>query len=280
MAELRGLRAGMTSSKIRWAMLTALLALMLRNPLGWLAALLPVHDDPALHYALLALRELVVWGLPALMLRPWKSAVYPKVKRWFLPCAGAFALGLAAQGALMTVTSRWAQWLGLELSRMLLPANGAQWLLAVLALVIVPAAAEEAFFRGGLLTALSERAAPWAAAMLSTALFALMHGSLAGLPAHLAASLLCTLCMMRWGRLRFSVSFHLGYNAAALLLAGWEGNPALSLALGVLLTAGALAMAGGISWYSHGRRMAGRDRALCALLLLAAASLYLPDLFS
>lgn len=280
MPPTQSLQAGMTSSKIRWAMLTALLALMLRNPLGWLMELLPVGEDPALYYALLSLRELLVWGLPALMLRPWASPVYSPAKRWLWPCVGAFALGLAAQGALMTVTTCWAEWLGLELSHMLLPDNAAQWLLAILALVIVPAAAEEAFFRGGLLTALSERAAPWAAAALSTALFALMHGSLAGLPAHLAASLLCTLCMMRWGRLRFSVSFHLGYNAAALLLTGREGSPTLSLALGVLLTAGALSMAGGISWYGHGRRMAARDRLLCALLLLAAASLYLPDLLS
>ncbi len=280
MLSTQHLRAGMTSSKIRWAMLTALLALLLRTPLSWLMEFLPVREDPALYYALLSLRELLAWGLPALLLRPWKSPVYPPAQRWLAPCAGAFLMGVVAQGALMTVTARWAQWLGLELSRMLMPANGAQWLLAVLALVVVPAAAEEAFFRGGLLTALSERAAPWAAAGLSTALFALMHGSLAGLPAHLAASLFCTLCMMRWGYLRFSVSFHLGYNAAALLLAGWSGSPTLSLALGILLASWALAVAGGISWYGSSQRMARRDRLLCALLLLASTTLYLPDLLS
>lgn len=66
---------------------------------------------------------------------------------------------------------------------------------------------------------------------VSVLLFALMHGSMAGLPAHMLISMLCTLLMMATGRLWAPVLAHLGFNAAALAVPYLSGSPWLLAAL-------------------------------------------------
>lgn len=254
-----------------------LCATLLRLPVGLaVGRLVPgTAEDPAAYYAALMLQEILLWGLPALLLRPRSGAVQKK------PCAGlcfaALPVGLAAQAALTCVTARWISLTGAPQAAVLLPQNEVQWLLALLALAVVPALTEEAFFRGGLLTALWEAWGPGKALLWSTAVFALMHGSLAGLPAHVGIGALCGLCMLKCGRLWPGILLHMGYNAAALVLRNVSVNMLPGLPLGVLLAACALYMAADVRWKRTGR-CRGTDAAMMAATLACAAAAYLPQM--
>ena len=254
-----------------------LCATLLRLPVGLaVERLVPgTAEDPAAYYAALMLQEILLWGLPALFLRPWRGTAQKK------PCTGlcfaALPLGLAAQAALTCVTARWTTLTGAPQAAVLLPQNEVQWLLALLALAVVPALAEEAFFRGGLLAALRDAWGPGKALLWSTAVFALMHGSLAGLPAHVGIGALCGLCMLKCGRMWPGILLHMGYNAAALVLRNVSVSVLPGLPLGVLLAACALYMAANVRWKRTGR-CRGTDAAMMAATLACAAAAYLPQM--
>ncbi len=259
------------------AMLLTLALMALRVPAGYVLDLVPA-TDPAIFYARLCLQEALLWGLPALLLRPFRLSGQAVRRGCWGPCLAALMLGAAAQLALSPVTALWATWTGAPLSALSLPENEAQWLLAALALCVAPALCEEAFFRGGVLTGLTDAVSRGTALVLSTLLFALMHGSLAGLPAHLIISLLAGLCMLRWGMLRVCMLLHLGYNAMALMTPALPVSLGVSAPLALLLAAAGLWMAGGISWQGRHGRMGLPEGLLCALAIVCAALAYLPEL--
>lgn len=258
-------------------LLLTLVVMALRLPLRALITMLPGGDDPAIYYAGLILQEAILWGLPALLMRPWRSDALPQHERCLGGCVAALLLGAVAQCALIPVTRWWSQVIGAELTGMTLPENSVQWLLASLALCLTPALCEEAFFRGSVLTGFTLSAQKWAAMLLTTLMFALMHGNLTGLPAHLTVSLLATLMMLRYGKLRVPVLFHLGYNMASLGTAYLPLDLRTSAPLGLLLLASALWIAGGVRWHSR-KRMTWQDRLLCLLTLLGIGAAYLPEL--
>lgn len=267
--------------KTRVALSVTLGVMLLRLPVGWgIHLLLPnAEQDPAIFYARLIIQEMLLWGLPALLMLPWRSRRLAVKGKWPGLCIAAVLLGLTAQASLTPLTAWWSQTVGAPSSYMLWPQNEIQWVLAVLALVVIPALAEEAFFRGGVLTGLCDSMSFPAAAVLSSLIFALMHGSLGGFPAHLGVSVLCTLAMMTRGRLRAPVLLHMSYNAAALALT--KADPALlpALPLGLILTAGGMWMCGEIIWRRKYRRINTADACLVCLLVAGAAALYLPEIF-
>lgn len=253
--------------------------MLLRLPVGWgIQLLLPNPEgDTALFYAGLILQEGLLWGLPALLLRPWRTRrliVQPCSPGL---CLAAVVIGFAAQGALMALTPRWVELTGASQAAVMMPQNDIQWVLAVLALVVIPAVAEECFFRGGVLTGLSESGSTLSATVLCTVIFALMHGSLAGFPAHMGISLLCSLIMAARGRLRLPVLLHMGYNGAALLLCYAPVTDETALALSLLLAAALLWMLAQVLWRRRGRPATLADSLLLAAVLLGAAALYLPE---
>lgn len=268
------------AEKTRWVLAVTLGTMLLRLPVQWgMALLLPnPGNDPALFYASLILQEVLLWGAPSLLMRPWRSKRLVIRKASLGDCMTALLLGLAAQITLMAVTPWWVELTGAKQAAVMLPQNEIQWVLAVLALVVIPAVAEEAFFRGGLLTGLCESTSTVNAMALCSVIFALMHGSLAGIPAHMGISLLCTMVMLIRGRLRLPILLHMGYNGAALLLhrasPGWM--PALSL--GMLLLAAMLWMLMQIPWRGRLHRIQTVDGVLLGLILLGAAALYLPEM--
>ncbi len=264
--------------KTRKALLVTLGVMLLRLPVGWgIQLLLPNPEgDPALFYAGLILQEGLLWFLPALLLRPWRT------RRLIVqPCTPglclAAAIGFAAQGALMALTPRWVALTGASQAAVMMPQNDIQWVLAVLALVVIPAVAEECFFRGGVLTALADSMSTLSATVLCTVIFALMHGSLAGFPAHMGISLLCSLIMAARGRLRLPILLHMGYNGAALLLCQVTIRDETALALSLLLAAALLWMLAQVLWRRRARPATLADSLLLAAVLLGAAALYLPE---
>lgn len=270
------------AGKTRVALIVTAAVMLLRLPVAWLIQhLFPnASSDPAAYYAALIIQESVLWGLPALIMRPWKTPRLPQGKLSAGLCAMAVAVGAVAQAALIPVTAWWSGLIGAEQGAVLLPENEIQWVLAVTALAVVPALAEEVFFRGGLMTGLREGIGPIPTLGLTTVIFALMHGSLAGVPAHLVISLLCGLGMMCRGRLLVSVLMHMSYNGAALLLRSVDASLLPSLPLGVLLMAAAVWMVTEIRWRgAHGRLKLG-DAVLLGVILLGTAALYLPQILT
>ena len=57
------------------ALMVTLGVMLLRLPVGWgIQQLLPnPQGDPALYYAALILQEMLLWGLPALLMLPFRS---------------------------------------------------------------------------------------------------------------------------------------------------------------------------------------------------------------
>ncbi|MBR2717693.1 MAG: CPBP family intramembrane metalloprotease [Clostridia bacterium] len=268
------------NGKTRKALLVTLGVMLLRLPVGWgIQLLLPNPEgDPAIFYAALILQETLLWGLPALLLLPWRSRRLAVRSKCGNLCVAAVFMGLAAQWALMALTPRWVAFTGASQAAIMLPQNEIQWALAVLALVVIPAVTEEAFFRGGLLTGLCDTTSALNATLLTTVIFALMHGSLAGFPAHMAVSLLCTLAMMTKGRLRAPIILHMCYNGAALLLR--DVSPALTpvLPLALMLAALVLWMLSRILWRGRYRRVSWQEGVMLGVIILGAAAMYLPEI--
>lgn len=266
--------------KTRKALLVTLGVMLLRLPVGWgIQLLLPNPEgDPALFYAGLILQEMLLWGLPALLMLSWRSRRLMVREKCAGLCVSAVLLGAVAQMALMALTPHWVTLTGAEQAAVLLPQNEIQWVLAVLALVVIPALAEETFFRGGLLTGLCDSMSALNAMLLTTVIFALMHGSLAGFPAHMGVSLLCSLAMMSKGRLRVPVILHMCYNGAALLLRNVPATLMPGLPLGMILVAAGMWMLSQIIWRGRFRKVRMVDGVLLGVIILGAAAMYLPEI--
>ena len=205
--------------------LLALLGLaVLKMPVDvLLAATLPdASVSPVVNCLAGALVSLLLLGVPSWLLRPWTSIRLPQKKSvWPGVLLGA-AMALLARAALTQVDAAWQGLLGLTPDALPVPESIPVAVVYIIALAVVPAVTEEAFFRGALLTGLLDGSRRITAVLLTTAAFALMHGSLANLPSLLAISLVLTLTMLHTGRIAAAVTTHFFYNISAL---AWTGVP-------------------------------------------------------
>lgn len=185
--------------------------------------------QPENYYALIMLLEILAIGLPVFLFiylfRPRYAPVL-KERLAFPPLSSAVRTVLAA------VVGAWATqlfvslWLLLlealnihpQVSDVPLPVNIPQTILAVAAVGVVPAVLEELLFRGALLEGLKRELKPKAAIWLTALLFAFMHGSLAGLPGHIALGLIITLLAIRQNNLQLPMLYHFSHNAASLVI--------------------------------------------------------------
>ncbi len=223
--------------RVRWTLAALLMVTMLRVPVAlMLQALLPaVETAPAVNYAAAIGQSLLFFAIPGWLLKPsWETA--PSGRRetagWLLLALGA---AVTARAVISPLNAWWAALTGAS-SAALPEASGlGMQLLQVLAVAVVPAMAEEVFFRGALLTSLLRTGSRWQAVLLTTLMFALMHGSVAGLWGHLLISLLLTLLMVNSGCLLAPVVAHMAFNLLAL---GWPETAAVTTGVcGLLLVA-------------------------------------------
>ncbi|HYU16678.1 MAG TPA: type II CAAX endopeptidase family protein [Candidatus Acidoferrum sp.] len=123
----------------------------------------------------------------------------------------------------------------------------------LLVIAIVPAVCEELLVRGAIARGLRPRLGMFAAALVSSAYFALLHGSLGRLPITFALGLVLAVATLRSGSLFPAVLIHAGNNAAVVLLSQAELAgavealsagivPLLLLPLAALLSVTGLAM--------------------------------------
>lgn len=226
-------------SKTRKALLTVLgLALLIRPVEILLAAMLPdasVNPVPQCLGGMLV--TLLLLGAPAMLLRPWTSVRLRQGKSLWQGMALAVFAALLTRAAMTPLDAAWQSWLGLEAEMLPVPDGLPMALLYLVALVIVPAAAEEAFFRGAVLTGLLDGSRRATAALLTTAFFAFMHGSAANLPSLLVISLMLTLLMLHTGRIAVPITAHFFYNITALNWIGLPGWGSILCGAGVMVLA-------------------------------------------
>lgn len=216
-------------TKTRAALLTVLALALLKSPLTRaMSALLPdVAVTPVPHLLTVMLLSLVLFGGGGWLLQPWDRTRLPQGKHPLQGVLPGVAGALLCRGAMEPVNTAWQVLTGLQAEMLPVPEGWLEAALYLLALVIVPAVAEEFFFRGALLSALTVRASRAGAILLSMLLFALLHG-LANLPGMLAVGLLTALLMTSAGYLMAPVAAHLAFNMTALC---WPELPVVGAVL-------------------------------------------------
>ena len=261
-------------TRTRLTLLVTLALALLRAPLAAaMQALLPdLAQAPMTNYAAMIAQSILLFALPGCLLMPaWRTQRRTARESWMW---ALLALGLAAltRAASTPLNAWWAEKLGAPGSLLPRAEGPLETALQLLAVAVIPAASEEVFFRGALLTNLLQRGSRAQALLLTTAMFALMHGSLPGLPGHLLISLVLTLLMLCSERLCVPVLAHMAYNLLALAgiaLPAWTAW----LAFGLLLAA--------LAWLlthlpeGRARCLPGWEWALCGLTLVAMAAQYL-----
>lgn len=254
-------------------LLTLLCLTVLREPVAvLLGALLPdVSVAPEVNYAADMAQSLLLFALPGLLLTTrgdTPTTEGRKLPVWLLV---GVACAVLARAALTPLNNWWAGLLGVQGAMVPVAQGTAAQVLQVLSLAVVPAIAEELFFRGALLRDLRRCCGRWTALLLTTLMFALLHGSVAGLPGHLAISLLLTLLMLHSGSILVPITAHLCYNLLGLV---WPQTAAVAAWLcGCALAAAVAAMM--LRLPKGGERRLNRvDMLLCAVILAVMAAQY------
>lgn len=97
------------------------------------------------------------------------------------------------------------------------PANSLELTLSVITAAVVAPVCEELLFRGVILPAWEPRSTK-RAVMVTAVLFAILHGSLLGLPGQLFGGILLGLLVVWTGSIYAGLTFHSVYNAAGVIL--------------------------------------------------------------
>ena len=201
-------------NRARTALLVLLVLTIVRVPLAWLMPMLlpDMTVAPEVNYIASIAQSVLLFALPGwLLMRGTKPEPIGEKRQldWLL---AAIAVSVLARPALTTLNALWCGLLSLETSMIPPPQGLVEQILQVFALAVVPAVGEELFFRGALLRQLQAEYGRCWALWLTSLLFALMHGSLAGLPGHLVIGLLLTLLGLHSGGLLAPIAAHMVYN--------------------------------------------------------------------
>lgn len=111
------------------------------------------------------------------------------------------------------------QELGVNMNQppMPLPAGRGELMLQIISIAAIPAIFEELLFRGALLSAFERRGAR-RAAIYSSILFALLHGTLPGLPAQFVLGLVMAWVVIYCDSIYAGLIYHTVHNAAILIV--------------------------------------------------------------
>jgi len=224
------------------------------------------RDSVSGRYAEILTQQCLLLALPAVLyLRRTRPRVIALRMR-ALPMGACVCLLLAAAASMLAANALTVFWallldvLGLPLvsSSVPAPGNAGELWLSLLVIGITPALCEELLFRGLVLPSL-ERMGTRPALLLSGLLFALMHGQITALPAHLLLGFTLGYLLIGYGSLWAPMLFHAAFNGITMLFAyalrgfaleqsanGLPALPAAELIAGaapVLLAAGLAAAA-------------------------------------
>ncbi len=176
-------------------------------------------------YASSAAYQLLILALPVV----WYAARHEGVNQamrlnpprpaMMLYAAGTAVLGVLAMNYLGTWWLLLIERLGGRLydSGVPVPTNVSELTASILMVGVLPGVCEELFFRGGLMGAW-ERRGTKKALVITTALFAMLHGSLQGLPTQIIMGFVLGYVMLLSDSLYVSMIYHTVHNSTIMLL--------------------------------------------------------------
>ncbi len=189
---------------------------------------LPVFQGStaALNSALNTFYEIALIALPAAMyaFRNRTAALPMRLKA---PDARMvlYAAALAIIGVLMAndLTTWWLLLIDFfggtpQASGIAVPADAPSLLQSILLIGVIPGVCEELLFRSGLIGAWEARGRK-TALLVSTVLFALLHGTIAGLPNQLIMGFVLGYILILSGSVFVSMTYHIIHNSFTLLIA-------------------------------------------------------------
>lgn len=189
----------------------------------------PFFSDAAASMAITFLYQTMVMALPVMLYKDRHPGVELSMRlektHPLMPVFGVLA-GAAAVPMANCLSVWWALVIeragGVLTPGMNVPATASGLVLALLMHAVLPGICEELMFRGGILGAWERRGKDMGL-VVSSLLFALLHGSIQGLPVQLAMGFALG-CVTIWsGSLYAAMGFHVTYNALAMILAFMDG---------------------------------------------------------
>ena len=239
---------------------------------------LPFLTPAEQNYQLVALIYNLIYylafaALPVFLLARRTPGMWRSLRPDPIPLLSAFSIVMLALVGVFFATDLTALWsilleeLGLKLvgSSLVVPVTAPGLTLCVLYVAVLPGICEEFLFRGAVLSAF-ERYGTRHAVLASAGLFALLHGSLEGLPAHLMLGVIMGTLVVCCNSIYAGLIFHTTYNAATVIL--------ISIA-----NRSAKASAGAASMLSSIGGMEGLLALLVEMLLLGAMMLFTLKMF-
>lgn len=201
------------------------LSYLLMTAFSIVSYLLGIGSSNAAAYWIIALQQITCIALPSYLYVRRRPALRATIRtRRLSPgaCVSIVVSALVAVPLVLVLTSLWATLLGAwgipaQESPVPLPQSWPQMLAAAVVIGCIPALCEEWLFRGVVMHAL-EQAGTRQAVVLSALLFALMHGQITGLPAHLLLGFLLGILLVGHDSLWAPMIFHGVYNGATMLL--------------------------------------------------------------
>ena len=181
--------------------------------------------DAAFIYASSALSEVGLFFLPVVLYAASHDGVVQSMRlnipRWdaLLIAALAAPIGVFASDKLSTWWMMLIEALGgsLTASSVPIPTTLPELALALILTAVLPGICEETLFRGGLMGAW-ERRGTKQALVITSVLFALLHGSVMGLPVQLIMGFVLGYLVIQSDSLVVGMVYHIIHNATILLL--------------------------------------------------------------
>lgn len=262
-------------TRLRKVLLILLALALLRLPLNWLKELLLPEPDaaPMLNHAVTMLQALLLFAMPGWLLRSEQMRI-PQAPAY--PSGWGFwplMLAILARLTVAPLNQWWAALLDAPFSAMPIPDSWLGVAVGIAAVAFVPVVSEELFFRGALLGNLLESGSRRQAVLLTTVMFALMHGNPAGLPGHLIIGLTLSALAVNTGRLAEPITAHMIYNVLALLR--FEAAGIVPWVSGALLLGAVCRLLKGGSRRTRQLRLPMPEWLLSAAILLVMSVQYL-----
>ncbi len=181
----------------------------------------------SLAYFFSAIIEAVAFGMPVWFYYRRRPAMRPALRMRGVDPVCALLLALAALVGMFSLNGITVYWrlmldgLGLSSSASggsAMPQNALELFLALISVAVAPAFFEELLFRGLLLPSL-EPSGRRRAIVFSGLMFALLHGKIEALPAHLFLGIMLGLLVVSTDSLPAAMIYHVIYNGSILLIA-------------------------------------------------------------
>lgn len=224
-------RNGSARPTVLWANLCYLMSAVMQQPVAYLVVWLfslfvPNAEIGTISSAASAAYQILILGLLGVRYAVRQRETLPSMR--LNPPRFGLMLGAAALGfsGVLLANNLGTWWmllldrLGIPLqeSAVEIPSNSQELMRGILLIGVLPGVCEELFFRGMMMSAW-ERRGTKTALIVSSTLFALLHGSIMGFPVQLLMGFVLGYLLLVSNSLYTGMTYHTVYNSATLILA-------------------------------------------------------------